>query len=135
MQSPRIQLPESCPARWENMTPAQGGRFCSSCEKTVIDFSKMSAEEIGVYFKAHAATGFCGHFSVHQVDAVPKNKREKLLSGWYRKAEESIRPGLMRWFVLILLSGLITLSGCRTYQGKAGGWEYHEKDSKVPKSK
>jgi len=126
MSLARIKLPEPCPVAWGSMTPASGGRFCDTCEKTVIDFSKMDAEEIAAYFKAHAYTGFCGNFALHQVE-TPKSKKEQLLGGWYRSAQHNIGFAPARWLTLLLLGSLLVLSGCRTRTGGVPRWSYEPK--------
>lgn len=65
-----INIPEPCHEDWNAMTPSAKGRFCSSCEKTVIDFTKMSHEEIGSYLKNHLSSNVCGHFYKSQLDHV-----------------------------------------------------------------
>ena len=42
------------------MTPKEQGRFCSSCQKTVVDFTKMSKEEISDYFQNIVNEKICG---------------------------------------------------------------------------
>jgi hypothetical protein len=45
----QLQVPVPCHEDWDKMTDAEKGRFCSSCQKTVIDFSKMSDREIALF--------------------------------------------------------------------------------------
>ena len=63
----KIQIPAPCDENWEAMTPNNKGAFCSACEKTVIDFSKMTDEEISYYFTSHANTKICGRFRIEQL--------------------------------------------------------------------
>lgn len=46
-----IKVAEPCHENWENMQTAEKGRFCNSCQKTVIDFTKMSAGELIGFFE------------------------------------------------------------------------------------
>lgn len=41
-----LQILTPCHEKWENMLPADRGRFCTSCNKTVRDLSGLSYEEI-----------------------------------------------------------------------------------------
>jgi hypothetical protein len=73
MDLPRLSNP--CQADFEKMTPAENGRFCDSCCKVVIDFTKKTTAEIFDYLRAH--TGTCGRFRPSQVQhiAVPVTQK------------------------------------------------------------
>ena len=45
-QKIQISIPEPCNEGWHNMTPVEKGRFCASCQKTVLDFTNLSDNEI-----------------------------------------------------------------------------------------
>jgi hypothetical protein len=66
----KIKIPEPCHEDWSKMTPSAKGRFCSSCHKTVIDFTEMSHEEIGSYLRNHLSSNVCGHLYKSQLDQV-----------------------------------------------------------------
>ena len=66
MAQERIQLMDPCPARWEDMTPCAGGRFCSSCAKPVMDFTTWDRENVLRYHKEHPGT--CGNHLPEQLD-------------------------------------------------------------------
>ena len=50
------------------MTPKEKGKFCSSCAKTVVDFTDKSTEEIQDYLVENK--NVCGHFYKKQLDAI-----------------------------------------------------------------
>jgi len=69
MKRPRIslRLEQPCKQKWPDMTPATNGRYCDSCEKTVIDFSQMTDNEILKFLSANKS-GFCGQFRESQLN-------------------------------------------------------------------
>lgn len=65
-----IQLRFSCPENWENMTPAENGRHCDKCNKTVHDFTNSKVEEFRAIM-AENNNSVCGRFSIDQMAVVP----------------------------------------------------------------
>ena len=41
-----LNIPEPCHEDWNEMTPKQQGRHCMVCNKTVVDFTKQTDEQI-----------------------------------------------------------------------------------------
>lgn len=62
--------PEPCSEDWNSMSSSAKGRFCSYCEKTVIDFTTMNSVEIGSYLREYQGKGVCGHVNKSQLDQV-----------------------------------------------------------------
>ncbi len=80
----QIQVPQPCHASWDKMSPQPDGRHCKSCDKVVVDFSRMNDEEIKDWFRKKEGEKVCGHFRVDQVkrlQIVVKPKEFKQL-GW-----------------------------------------------------
>src|ERR1051326_6435672 len=50
------------------MTRVEKGRFCSSCQKQVIDFSRMSDRDIASIFKKASTGSVCGRFMGDQLN-------------------------------------------------------------------
>lgn len=69
-----ISIPKPCHEDWDKMHPNEIGKFCNSCSKTVVDFTKMSKEEIHTYFKQKSGEKTCGHFYASQLDNGVKAK-------------------------------------------------------------
>jgi hypothetical protein len=63
----KIHISNPCHEDWQNMTPDDLGRFCQSCEKSVIDFTTMPDYDIISFFKNNPK-GVCGRFSNNQLD-------------------------------------------------------------------
>ena len=58
------------------MTQEEKGRFCSSCKKTVIDFTGMSDRELIAFFKKPSGS-LCGRFNQEQLDrdiVIPRKR-------------------------------------------------------------
>lgn len=69
MKKLELSIPKPCHENWNAMTPQDKGRFCASCQKTVIDFSTMSDRQLAEFFKKPAGS-VCGHFSNSQLNRV-----------------------------------------------------------------
>jgi hypothetical protein len=105
-KSIRIQVPQPCHENWNHMNPAEQGRFCLSCSKTVVDFSLMSDKELLEYM-AGAGSHVCGRFSGDQVnrDLLPPPARKH---SW-------------RYAWQLLLAGLLVTAKAGAQQAKKPG--------------
>ena len=52
------------------MTPDGIGRYCDSCNKTVIDFTSMDDEQVQRYFIDNYGKQICGHFKNAQLHRI-----------------------------------------------------------------
>lgn len=66
----KITIPKPCHENWHTMTPKEKGRFCGSCSKTVVDFTKKTTTEIQDYLTENRNQKTCGHFYKKQLDAI-----------------------------------------------------------------
>jgi len=66
----KLNIPNPCSEKWENMKPTEKGRFCLACQKEVIDFSKMNENEIKKYLKKKFKNkeGVCGRLTQKQLE-------------------------------------------------------------------
>lgn len=64
----RINIPTPCNEGWNNMTPNERGRYCGSCQKTVVDFTNYTDEELLLFFTEHKGQKLCGHFNKYQLN-------------------------------------------------------------------
>jgi hypothetical protein len=89
-----LHIPKPCLEDWSAMQPAEKGRHCASCQKTVIDFTQMSDAEI-VRYMSRAGSSICGRFLPDQLS---------------RKLEDPIAPKRSRWpgWQLVFTSVLLT---------------------------
>jgi hypothetical protein len=59
------------------MTPEGKGKFCDSCQKTVIDFSNMSDNQLAQFFKKPASS-VCGRFHQDQLEREINIPRKRI---------------------------------------------------------
>lgn len=76
MKKIHLSIPNPCHQDWDAMTQKEKGRFCASCQKTVIDFTNMSDRQIAEFFKKPPAS-VCGRIYNDQLDrdiVIPKKR-------------------------------------------------------------
>lgn len=110
MKKFKISIPKPCHEDWSKMTPKEKGRFCASCSKTVVDFTKKSTEEIQEYLLENRGKRVCGHFYREQLDSIvlqiPESTFQQQLS-------------FQKLFIITLLFVMgTTLFSCKTDNGK-----------------
>lgn len=91
-----IRIPNLCNENWNKMTPNDNGRFCDTCKLTVVDFTKMSDDQI----KNHLLNNghVCGRFDCTQVDTSHESTIELL-----NKKAKKIKFKPLRWLAFLLL--------------------------------
>ncbi|OIQ29034.1 MAG: hypothetical protein BM564_07435 [Bacteroidetes bacterium MedPE-SWsnd-G2] len=62
----KINIQEPCHENWNLMTPNTKGRFCNSCQKTVIDFTTKTDRQIATITSTQ--TNLCGRFRSTQLN-------------------------------------------------------------------
>jgi hypothetical protein len=62
-----ISIPTPCHEDWNKMTPNEKGAYCKVCSKTVVDFTKLSDDEVKDYFFTNRDKNTCGHFRTDQL--------------------------------------------------------------------
>lgn len=75
-----IRLASPCDQKWETFQPTPQGAFCHSCAKDVVDFTKMTDQQIVEYFKSKPASR-CGRFRPEQLATYPV-QTETVNTGW-----------------------------------------------------
>jgi len=109
-----IYIHEPCDANWKTMKPSGDGKFCDSCSLTVVDFTKMTNEEIGNYFLKKSGERVCGHYRNDQI-ATPKLVRRRKRWGWLIT-------------VLTLVFGTSFISSCKKHviSGQSSGTRVYD---------
>jgi hypothetical protein len=63
----KISIPQPCHENWNEMIPQEKGRFCSVCEKCLIDTTSMKRTEI---LRLAQMGNFCVKIKKDEIDAV-----------------------------------------------------------------
>lgn len=109
---PKVRIPNPCNENWNAMSPNEKGRFCNSCDKTVVDFTKMTNPEIQKYFTNNKAEGrICGHFKFDQVETKESIRYNNLKNRFDR-----IKVKPVRVLAMLSLGLFFSLSSC--FMGK-----------------
>ncbi|HEV3323985.1 MAG TPA: T9SS type A sorting domain-containing protein [Puia sp.] len=82
-ESLQLRIPTPCGEDWEHMQPAEKGRHCEHCCKTVVDFTEMSDEEI-IRYVTERPSGVCGRLMPDQLgrELTPAAVQRNGWSGW-----------------------------------------------------
>ncbi len=122
----KIAIPKPCQKDWNTMTPSEKGRFCDSCAKTVVDFTKMSSIQIQDFLHENQNQKICGHVKKSQLDTIHLSIPIHIMN-----AKHSFRKS----FLLALLIAMgTTLISCTNHDGKQQKIENIEiKEDSIPK--
>jgi hypothetical protein len=66
-KSLQLSIPVPCQEKWQAMEPVNGGRYCSRCQQTVVDFSGMSDREV-LQFLEQTSGRVCGRLHTDQLN-------------------------------------------------------------------
>ncbi|WP_082868209.1 carboxypeptidase-like regulatory domain-containing protein [Tenacibaculum ovolyticum] len=73
-----LEINKPCSEKFNQFTTTELGGFCNSCEKEVIDFSKMTSQEVIYYFKKNNTKNTCGQFKKQQLTTyAPKSQLKR----------------------------------------------------------
>jgi hypothetical protein len=82
----KIFIPKPCQEDWAAMTPNEQGRHCTSCAKTVVDFTSMNDEDVKNFFINKREEKVCGRFKNEQLHRIvielPRNIFYIPMPGW-----------------------------------------------------
>jgi len=75
----KIQISNPCQEKWGNMQPDTMGKFCSSCQKAVTDFTQFSDSDLQNWFSKNQGNS-CGRFNPDQLDRLIQGKSNYTLN-------------------------------------------------------
>jgi hypothetical protein len=114
INSPKVSIPKPCNYGWDKMTLTGDlkGRHCAACDKIVVDFTIMSTDELKRFLHENRGAKTCGYFKTLNTTA-PKWYQKPLLN-LHNRIEIGFPKNRVRIGLLLLISGMIYLSGCST---------------------
>ena len=111
MKNHKLKIANPCNENWDEMSKNNLGRHCQLCDKTVVDFTKMSSEEIRDYLSKKGKERVCGRIIKPQVKKIP-SKKEQWFNALQLKINQRVGFIPMRVSLLSMLSVLMVLFGC-----------------------
>ena len=108
MKNFKVSIPTPCHEDWNKMSPESNGRFCNSCEKTVVDFTSKSQSEIKSYLD-NTNDKICGRFKTSDVyiPVVAEKSTNHFKNSWFKS----------KWLALTALISLNSFSKKANAQG------------------
>ena len=91
-----IKINKPCQENWDEMTQNDKGKHCAVCAKTVVDFSKLSDNQV-IKLIENSKGEVCGHFNKTQLNRA------------LTQTNEQTNP-----FLYQILAGALLLSSCDT---------------------
>jgi len=79
----RLELTNPCHENWDAMTASEQGRYCGSCQKTVVDFTTMTDREIISYISLYSNGNTCARVFDGQLNRVIQKPPERKHSWKY----------------------------------------------------
>lgn len=107
----KINIPNPCSEDWDRMVPREKGRFCTVCNKCVIDFTQKAPSEVRQILTERKNEETCGRFYAVQLDPVKDSG--KTGNAFFRYLPAALRNSSM---VLGVLSFILFLCGCSKKQ-------------------
>lgn len=91
-----LSIPNSCSAKWASFTLVAQGGFCQTCNKTVIDFTKMTDEQVFAFF-VNNTSHTCGRFRPGQLKEYGVMPMVKV-----RPGVSLVKAGVMSLLLLLI---------------------------------
>jgi len=103
-----MQIISPCHENFTKMSKRGSGRYCGSCEKIVVDFTRMSDTEMFDYFEKHNGENICGRAKNTQLGK--QNAFESFLFRARQFVADKLKITPLRMAILAILSGLMAFT-------------------------
>ena len=90
-----LAIDKPCSEKFQNFKKTNAGGFCNSCSKEVVDFTKMSSNEIIAYLKKNQSFT-CGVFNKTQLSNTLEKETQK--NKWQFSALASVGFSILSLF-------------------------------------
>ena len=79
-----LTINNPCTESWASMTTTERGKFCSKCSKNVVDFSRLTDNQI-ISLIHNSDDKLCGRLNTNQIDRIIEiQKQRKIGSSIYK---------------------------------------------------
>jgi hypothetical protein len=117
MKKIHLSIPRPCHENWDAMMPSDKGRFCASCQKTVIDFTNMSDRQLAAFFKKPPSS-VCGRVYDDQLNRGIEIPRKRI-------------PWIKYFFQITWPAFVFLLKSCGMKENTTGKMRVESKTSDV----
>ena len=77
----KVNIPNPCTEKYDNMSPTELGRLCKVCNTEVVDFTNWETKDIVEYIQ-NSNQKVCGKLKLSQIE----NKRNLRFNSWLKAA-------------------------------------------------
>ncbi|MEL6558417.1 MAG: carboxypeptidase-like regulatory domain-containing protein, partial [Bacteroidota bacterium] len=111
-----LSIDKPCQENRDNFLKTKNGGFCSSCQKEVIDFTKMTDQEVRDYFKYKANRNTCGMLKNSQLKTYyPEQYKKQSL-----------------WIGATILGGILSFFPMAGKSQTANSFDIHQTEQTPP---
>jgi CarboxypepD_reg-like domain/Secretion system C-terminal sorting domain len=89
----QLTIADPCHENWDQMTQAEQGRYCASCQKQVMDFTNMSDSQLAAFFKKPTTGSVCGRFYEDQLERDIEIPRKRI--PWVKYFFQFVLPAFL----------------------------------------
>lgn len=111
MEKAKIHIPKPCHENWDKMSTIDKGKHCNTCQKSVVDFTSMSGNEIIEYLNSKKNERVCGRFLTSQV-MVKRPKSHEVLIDLYQKTKNNSNIRFFNQLYLYMIIACMLVVGC-----------------------
>ncbi len=86
MEKPQIRISKPCKEDWSKMSINELGKHCQLCDKTVVDFTIMSSDQIAAYLMRKSKESICGRI-LSTTPITQLSKKQQWFNWLYKKIE------------------------------------------------